>query len=208
MGDAAPIPQTHSVHEDLVQHPNIIPVDTAHRSVSEARGPTPGATMANVPTLPAGTVPVPATATNIPSRPGTVAPAVTPAPASLPNAPASQPPATVWDTNHPTHPVPAATTVANVPTAPAAAAPTVVPAGDGAPAPATMSNIPLEPLPPAGSGSIPANVGTVAPEAPGGTVAAPAPVSSGKGGRKAVRWDSHLPGKDVVGVPSRTRPPQ
>ena len=212
MGNAAPLPHTHSIHEDLVQHPNIQPVDTSHHSVSEVRGPalTPGTAMPNVVAGPAGTMPPPGTNAAIPVAPGTAAPAA--APATLANAATARPPASVWDTNHPAHAPPPATTLGNMPTANGGGAPSVVAGHGAAPAPAAMENIALEPLPPAGSGPIPANISTGAPAhgTPSAAVVAPPPASSGKGGRKGlgVRWDSHLPGKDVVGVPGRTPPSQ
>jgi len=219
------MPQTHSTHEDIVQHPNVIPVDYAHKSVSETRTP-PGrvATTANVP--PGTTVAndPPGTAGNVapaPTAPGvgtgtTVPPAATPAPTTFANVPAAgKPLPETWETNHKKHtPV---STLSNAPTVPKAggkpAAPPAggmanVPPGPSSTGPAVLPD--LGGVPDAGPPvSTPANVAPAGSAVPAAGSTQPALAEGpNKGGRKGVRWDSHLPGKDVVTPPSRTATPK
>jgi hypothetical protein len=97
----------------------------------------------------------------------------------------------VWETNHKKHDP--ATSLSNIPKA---AAPGVVPTGSMANVPpgasAPTGAVPLVMLNPAG--------------APGtAEIIVPAVVTDPKkGARKAVRWDSHLLGNDVVMPPSKT----
>ena len=162
--------------------------------------------MANVPPVPGTTfAPPPGTMVgNVPPAPGTVVPVGTTA-GNVPPVPVStvgnvKPPKEVWDTNHPKS-KPPATTMANVPTAPPGSTmPNVMPMGD----------------PSSGGGVVPLPIGTAANVPPGATVVptgAPGggvmPVVSdpSKGSRKSVRWDSHIPGKNVIAPPSKTPPP-
>jgi len=199
LGNQPIMPRTQSLHEDLVRHPNIVPVDTAHKSVSEAQAPLgPATTLANIPSGPNG-----GSTSNL--APGTVA-----------NDPSdAKPLPEVWETNHRKHPP--ASTLGNIPTTSAVPASNVATGSlAGAQPVGGMANVPpgaTGPAPPVladtgtladtGSGGAPATIHPM-----GTTPQATAPADPKKGGRKAVRWDSHLPGKDVVMPPSKTSTPQ
>lgn len=198
MGDQPVVPHTVSVHEDVIRQPGA-PVDVVHHSVSETRPITPGeATMANVPPVTAaGTAPPGTVVGDAPAAPGTVA--------NIPTG-NSKPAKQVWDTNHPKPHAPA-TTMANVPTTPAAASPATTVPNVAPTADPAAGATPLA-VPPAGGASnvLPATVVPSAPAGSGGVVPVLPTADPSKGSRKSVRWDSHIPGKDVVGPPSKTPP--
>lgn len=208
-------PHSTSIHEDLVTYPPGAQADVVHRSVSETRSPH----VAHA---------VPTTMANVPS--GGPAVSVVPPAGTLANVPSGngKAPKTVWETNH-AKSVPPATTAANVPpgaagpgsVAPAATSGLTAPSGGQPPAttvanvppaedPAHMSSMVPSQMPAGSAGPPPAAANIPATGAPG-SASAPAPVvpasAPSKGSRKGVRWDSHIPGKDVVVPPAKTPPP-
>lgn len=212
-------------------HTSMANVPNTTGSGSMGGGAPPPGSMANVPGggSGGGSAPPPGSMANVPGAPSAMGgPAPTTAGAA--DAPGGKPgkapkaPATVWETNHKKH-LPPATTVGNMPTAPPGADSKAPAAGPPA---TSMANVPGGPgstdplagmgnMPAGGAGGMPMDMMALDPAGPGGLPPPPAgttapsemgdPTGSTPGALKkknSVRWDPHIPAKEVVGPPSRS----